>query len=140
MGEALAEIVLAEIELLVSKGVRLIQLNNPFCWGSWPRNRPTPAPSPSRTPLPSTPWRYAWTSAPRAYGSAWPPARSPRQRSSLSRAEKLYGTIGADRWILPFDQGTPLPNSPWSRPCPRTVTSAWVSSTRPRPRWRTSTR
>lgn len=74
LGEALAEIIQAEIALLVSRGVRLVQLNNPLLIGHVGADPAAPAHCPSRTRWPSTPWRYDWKSARRESGSASAPA------------------------------------------------------------------
>ncbi|WP_405540002.1 methionine synthase II (cobalamin-independent)-like protein [Streptomyces sp. NBC_00075] len=100
LGEALAEIVRAEIALLVSKGVRLIQLNNPLLLDGDPGALSfedalavdalavRPAERPEGVRIGVCP---GWTA----------PAEVDR-----ARTEQLYAGIPADRWILPFDQGT----------------------------------
>lgn len=70
LGAALAEIIQAEIALLVARGVRLIQLNNPLLLGHVAADLAAPARCPSRTRWPWRLWRYGWTSARRVSGSA----------------------------------------------------------------------
>jgi 5-methyltetrahydropteroyltriglutamate--homocysteine methyltransferase len=139
LGEALAEIVLAEIELLVSKGVRLIQLNNPLLLGQLATDPTDPGALSFEDALAVDALAVRLDERPEGVRIGWPPARSPRPRwtgpapsSSTARSAPTAGSCRSTR--------APRPNSPWSRPCPRTVTSAWVSSTRPCPSWRTSTR
>ncbi len=102
LGEALAEIIRTEIGLLVSRGVRLIQLNNPLLL-DWPEDSPLSyddalAVEAAAVRLDERPEGVrigicpGWT-APAEVDSA--------------RVERLYGEIPADRWVLPYDQGTP---------------------------------
>ncbi|WP_320782804.1 methionine synthase II (cobalamin-independent)-like protein [Streptomyces sp. CRN 30] len=101
LGEALAEILRTEIAQLVSRGIRLIQLNNPLLL-DWPENGPLsyddalaveaaavrPDERPEGVRIGVCP---GWT-APADIDTA--------------RLERLYGTVLADRWVLPFHQGT----------------------------------
>ncbi|MER6346227.1 methionine synthase II (cobalamin-independent)-like protein [Streptomyces sp. NPDC001595] len=101
LGEALAEIVHAEIELLVGKGVRLIQLNNPLLL-DWPADSALSfddalAVEASAVRLDERPEGVRLGVCP---GWAAPAA------VDRARVERLYAGIPADRWVLPYDQGT----------------------------------
>lgn len=106
LGEVLAEIIRAEIELLVSRGVKLIQLNNPLLLGQVAAE---PAPGGA----------LSFEDALAVDALAVPPdGRGEGVRIGVSpgwvapaavdraRAERLYGQIPVDRWVLPYDQGT----------------------------------
>ncbi|MFF4253810.1 methionine synthase II (cobalamin-independent)-like protein [Streptomyces sp. NPDC001663] len=96
LGEALAEIIRAEIALLVARGVRLIQLNNPLLLDGATDDGLLAADA------------HAARLDERFEGVRI--AVCPGWRASAevdrSRIEKMYEAIPADRWVLPFDQGT----------------------------------
>lgn len=96
LGEALAEIVRAEIDLLVAKGVRLIQLNNPLLLEG-PLDEDLLAVDAHAVRLDERPEGVRIGVCP-----GW---RAPAE-VDRARAERLYEAIPADRWVLPFDQGT----------------------------------
>ncbi|NEB03436.1 methionine synthase II (cobalamin-independent)-like protein [Streptomyces sp. SID13726] len=96
LGEALAEIVRAEIALLVSKGVRLIQLDNPLLLDGLPDDGLL-AVDAHAVRLDERPEGVRVAVCP-----GW---RAPAE-VDRSRIEKMYEGIPADRWVLPFDQGT----------------------------------
>ncbi|WP_330350959.1 methionine synthase II (cobalamin-independent)-like protein [Streptomyces sp. NBC_00582] len=100
LGEALAEIIRAEIELLVSKGVRLIQLNNPLLLDT-----ATGALS-FEDALAVDALAVRLDERPEAVRIAMSPGWTAPTTVDPARAEQLYAGIPADRWILPFDQGT----------------------------------
>ncbi|MFD5257313.1 methionine synthase II (cobalamin-independent)-like protein [Streptomyces bobili] len=103
LGEALAEIIQAEIQLLVSKGVRLIQLNNPLLLDQLGEDRgalsfdDTVAVDALAVRLDEPPEGVRIGVCP---GWAAP------DQVDRAAAEHLYAEIPAHRWILPFDQGT----------------------------------
>ncbi|MFA3873243.1 methionine synthase II (cobalamin-independent)-like protein [Streptomyces sp. MMCC 100] len=106
LGEALAEIVRAEIALLVAQGVRLIQLDNPLlldhvavdpAGGSALSFADALAVDAAAVRLDERPEGVRIGVAP---GWAAPAA------VDRARAERLYTEVPADRWVLPFDQGT----------------------------------
>ncbi|MGX9882828.1 methionine synthase II (cobalamin-independent)-like protein [Streptomyces sp. NPDC002276] len=107
LGEALAEIVVAEIESLVAKGVRLIQLNNPLLLGQLATDPAAPGALSFEDALAVDALAVRLDERPEGVRIALAPGPVAPASVDLSRAEQLYGGIGADRWILPFDQGTP---------------------------------
>lgn len=96
LGEALAGIVRAEIELLVAKGVRLIQLNNPLMLDQLPDDDLL-AVDAHAVRLDERPEGVRIAVCP-----GW---RAPAE-VDRTQVEQLYARIPADRWVLPFDQGT----------------------------------
>ncbi|MCI3278137.1 methionine synthase II (cobalamin-independent)-like protein [Streptomyces cylindrosporus] len=101
LGEALAEIIQAEIELLVSKGVRLIQLNNPLLLDG-----ATGALS-FEDALAVDALAVRLDERPEGVRIAVSPGWRAPADLDPARVEQLYAGIPADRWVLPFDQGTP---------------------------------
>ncbi|MFF7473980.1 methionine synthase II (cobalamin-independent)-like protein [Streptomyces sp. NPDC008092] len=106
LGEALAEIVRAEIELLVSKGVRLIQLDNPLLLAQLGTDPADPGALSFADALAVDALAVRLDERPEGVRIGIAPGWSAPAEVDRARAEELYGTIGADRWILPFDQGT----------------------------------
>jgi 5-methyltetrahydropteroyltriglutamate--homocysteine methyltransferase len=107
LGEALAEIIHAEIELLVSRGVRLIQLNNPLLLGQVgvdPR-RARPALVRGRAGRGGAGGTARRATGPGVRIGLCPGWEAPAVVDRAG-AESLYGEIPADRWILPYDKGT----------------------------------
>ncbi|MEU6252636.1 methionine synthase II (cobalamin-independent)-like protein [Streptomyces sp. NPDC047043] len=107
LGEALAEIIQAEIELLVSKGVRLIQLNNPLLLGQLGTDPTDPGALSFEDALAVDALAVRLDERPEGVRIGVAPGWVAPTAVDGSRAEQLYGTVPADRWILPFDQGTP---------------------------------
>ncbi|WP_406445063.1 methionine synthase II (cobalamin-independent)-like protein [Streptomyces sp. NBC_00631] len=107
LGEALAEIVRAEIELLVSKGVRLIQLDNPLLLAQVGTEPADPGALSFADALDVDALAVRLDERPEGVRIALAPGWSAPSQVDRTRAEQLYAGIGADRWILPFDQGTP---------------------------------
>ncbi|MEU1511383.1 methionine synthase II (cobalamin-independent)-like protein [Streptomyces sp. NPDC005811] len=107
LGEALAEIVQAEIVLLVSRGVRLIQLNNPLLLGQLGTDPTDPGALSFEDALAVDASAVRLDERPEGVRIGVSPGWSAPAEVDRARAERLYGTVGADRWILPFDQGTP---------------------------------
>ncbi|WP_217167106.1 methionine synthase II (cobalamin-independent)-like protein [Streptomyces sp. AC512_CC834] len=113
LGEALAEIVRAEIARLVSQGVRLIQLDNPLLLDHVAAGEPaTAAAATAATTL-------SFEDALAVDAAAVRPAERPEGvRIGVSpgwaapaavdraRAERLFTAVPADRWVLPLDRGT----------------------------------
>ncbi|MFF3503999.1 methionine synthase II (cobalamin-independent)-like protein [Streptomyces sp. NPDC003247] len=107
LGEALAEIVQAEIALLVSRGVRLIQLNNPLLLGQVATDPAGPGALSFEDALTVEALAVRLDERPEGVRIGVAPGWTAPAEVDRARAEKLYGEVAADRWILPFDQGTP---------------------------------
>ncbi|MEU9455467.1 methionine synthase II (cobalamin-independent)-like protein [Streptomyces sp. NPDC048277] len=107
LGEALAEIIRAEIGLLVSKGVRLIQLNNPLLLGQLNTDPADPGALSFEDALAVDASAVRLDERPEGVRIAMAPGWAAPAELDRSRAEQLCAGIGADRWVLPFDQGTP---------------------------------
>ncbi|MET7682569.1 methionine synthase II (cobalamin-independent)-like protein [Streptomyces sp. NPDC005423] len=105
LGEALAEIIHAEVESLVAQGVRLIQLNNPLLAGHLAVDPAAGALSFEDTLAVEA---LAVRLDERPEGVRLGVSIGPRAPAAVDRAaaEHLYGEVPADRWILPYDQGT----------------------------------
>ncbi|WP_210592458.1 methionine synthase II (cobalamin-independent)-like protein [Streptomyces sp. GESEQ-35] len=101
LGEALAEIVHAEIELLVSRGVRLIQLNNPLLLAP-----PADSPLSFEDALAVEALAVRLDERPEGVRIGICPGWAAPATVDRARTERLYTGIPADRWILPYDQGT----------------------------------
>lgn len=139
LGEALAEIIHAEIQLLVAEGVRLIQLNNPLLLAHT-------ATGPGATGALSFEDALAVEAL----------AVRLDERPEGVRIAVAPGWTSPGRWTAPapsgctrrspptagcsLSTGAPTPNSTCCAPSPRTVTPASARWTRPPPRWRRSTR
>ncbi|MGW1748380.1 methionine synthase II (cobalamin-independent)-like protein [Streptomyces sp. NPDC002092] len=106
LGEALAEIIHTEIELLVSRGVRLIQLNNPLLLGQLATAPTDPGALSFEDALAVDALAVQLDERPEGVRIGVAPGWVAPTALDRARAEKLYGTIAADRWVLPFDQGT----------------------------------
>ncbi|MFE2067216.1 methionine synthase II (cobalamin-independent)-like protein [Streptomyces sp. NPDC059467] len=107
LGEALAEIIQSEIALLVSRGVRLIQLNNPLLLGQLDTDPATPGALSFEDALAVDALAVRLEDRPEGVRIGMAPGWTAPATVDRARTEKLYDEIGADRWILPFDQGTP---------------------------------
>ncbi|MFF2330022.1 MULTISPECIES: methionine synthase II (cobalamin-independent)-like protein [unclassified Streptomyces] len=106
LGEALAEIIRAEIELLVSRGVRLIQLNNPLLLGQVAAE-PTPGGALSfEDTLAVEALAVPLDGRGQGVRIGVSPGWAAPAAVDRARAERLYGQVPADRWVLPYDQGT----------------------------------
>ncbi|OXY88727.1 methionine synthase II (cobalamin-independent)-like protein [Streptomyces diastatochromogenes] len=103
LGEALAEIIHAEIELLISRGVRLIQLNNPLLLDQLATD--TGALSFADT-LAVDALAVRLDERPDGVRIGVAPGWAAPASVDRARAERLYDAIPADRWVLPYDQGT----------------------------------
>ncbi|MFD9429670.1 methionine synthase II (cobalamin-independent)-like protein [Streptomyces sp. NPDC060002] len=106
LGEALAEIIHAEIELLVSKGVRLIQLNNPLLLGQLASDPADPGALSFEDALAVEALAVRLDERGEGVRIGVAPGFAAPGAVDRARAERLYGAVPADRWILPFDQGT----------------------------------
>ena len=107
LGEALAEIIRTEIALLVSKGVRLIQLNNPLLLGQLAADAADPGALSFEGALAVDALAVQLDERPEGVRIGLAPGWTAPAAVDWARAEELYEEIAADRWILPFDQGTP---------------------------------
>ncbi|MFE1288456.1 methionine synthase II (cobalamin-independent)-like protein [Streptomyces sp. NPDC058751] len=106
LGEALAEIVHAEIELLVSRGVRLIQLDNPLLLGHLAAGQDAPGALSFEDVLAVEARAARLDERPEGVRIGVCPGRRAPDAVDRARAERLYGAVPADRWILPYDRGT----------------------------------
>jgi len=107
LGEALAEIIQAEIKLLVARGVRLIQLNNPLLLGQLSTDPADPGALSFEDALAVEALAVRLDERPEGVRIAVAPGWAAPAEVDRARVEKLYGEVAADRWVLPFDQGTP---------------------------------
>ncbi|MDT7840376.1 methionine synthase II (cobalamin-independent)-like protein [Streptomyces justiciae] len=100
LGEALAEIIATEIALLVSKGVRLIQLNNPLLLDA------DLGPLSYDDALAVDALAARLDERPEGVRIGVCPGWTAPAEADRARLEKLYGEVPADRWILPLLEGT----------------------------------
>ncbi|MDH6696503.1 methionine synthase II (cobalamin-independent)-like protein [Streptomyces sp. MAA16] len=103
LGDALAEIVRAEIALLVTRGVRVVQLNNPLLLGL---SAGAPGALSYEDALAVEARAVQLDERPEGVRIALAPGHTTPAGIERARAERLYATVPADRWVLPFDQGT----------------------------------
>ncbi|MFE1015792.1 hypothetical protein ACFW4M_31515 [Streptomyces sp. NPDC058794] len=106
LGEALADIIQAEIALLVAGGVRLIQLNSPLLLG---QTGTEPAPGGAlafEDALAVDAAAVRLDERPESVRVGVAPGWAAPDAVDRARAERMYAAIPADRWVLPFDQGT----------------------------------
>ncbi|WP_406369413.1 methionine synthase II (cobalamin-independent)-like protein [Streptomyces sp. NBC_00647] len=106
LGEALAEIIQAEIALLVSRGVRLIQLNNPLLLGHLASDPAAPGALSFEDALAVEAMAVRLEERPEGVRIGVSPGWEAPAAVDRARAERLYGEVPADRWILPYDRGT----------------------------------
>ncbi|MGW2049632.1 methionine synthase II (cobalamin-independent)-like protein [Streptomyces sp. NPDC001858] len=102
LGEALAEIVRAEIALLVSKGVRLIQLNNPLLLGQLSTDPADPGVLSFEDALAVEALAVRLDERPEGVRIGVCPGWAAPVEVDRAAAERLYAEIPADRWILPL--------------------------------------
>ncbi|WP_030611436.1 methionine synthase II (cobalamin-independent)-like protein [Streptomyces fulvoviolaceus] len=103
LGEALAEIIQAEIELLVSKGVRLVQLNNPLLLGQLGTDSGVLS---FEDALAVDALAVRLDERPEGVRIGVCPGWAAPAVVDRAAVERLYAEVAADRWILPFHQGT----------------------------------
>jgi 5-methyltetrahydropteroyltriglutamate--homocysteine methyltransferase len=107
LGEALAEIVRAEIARLVSQGVRLIQLNNPLLLGQVAAEPAGAAGALSfEDALAVDGLAVRLDERPEGVRIGVAPGYAAPDAVDRARVERLYDGVRADRWVLPFDRGT----------------------------------
>ncbi|MFJ2812840.1 MULTISPECIES: methionine synthase II (cobalamin-independent)-like protein [unclassified Streptomyces] len=106
LGEALAEIIHAEIALLVARGVRLIQLNNPLLLGQLGAEPEAPGALSFEDAMAVDALAVRLDERPEGVRIALAPGWSAPAAVDRARVERLYGTVAADRWVLPLDRGT----------------------------------
>ncbi|XVV39195.1 methionine synthase II (cobalamin-independent)-like protein [Streptomyces sp. CA-100214] len=106
LGEALAEIVRAEIVLLVSRGVRLIQLNNPLLLDQLATDPAGPGELSFEDALAVDAAAVSLDERLEGVRIGMAPGWVAPAAVDAGRAERLYTEVPADRWVLPFDQGT----------------------------------
>ncbi|MEU0227310.1 methionine synthase II (cobalamin-independent)-like protein [Streptomyces sp. NPDC006284] len=105
LGEALAEIVRAEIALLVSRGVRLIQLNNPLLLDQVATDPAGPGALSFEDALAVDAAAVRLDERPEGVRIGMAPGWAAPAVVDAARAERLFTEVPADRWVLPFDQG-----------------------------------
>ncbi|CAM5343470.1 hypothetical protein STENM223S_11825 [Streptomyces tendae] len=106
LGEALAEIVRAEIALLVSRGVRLVQLNNPLLLDQVATDPSGPGALSFEDALEVDAAAIRLDERPEGVRIGVAPGWAAPAAVDVARAERLFTEVPADRWVLPFDQGT----------------------------------
>jgi 5-methyltetrahydropteroyltriglutamate--homocysteine methyltransferase len=106
LGEALAEIIHAEIGLLVSRGVRLIQLNNPLLLGHTAAEPAAPGALSFEDALAVEAMAVRLDERPEGVRIGVCPGWEAPEAVDRARTERLYGEVPADRWILPYHRGT----------------------------------
>ncbi|MBW8481214.1 hypothetical protein [Actinomadura parmotrematis] len=103
LGEALAGILREEIELLVARGVRLIQLNNPR-YGSYLSGRDgQPLTLDEAIAIDAAAVRVA--DRPEGVRIGLCPTHRAPAEVDAGAAERLFGDLPVDRWVLPYDRG-----------------------------------
>ncbi|WP_326701193.1 methionine synthase II (cobalamin-independent)-like protein [Streptomyces sp. NBC_01754] len=106
LGEALAEILRAEIQLLISRGVRLVQLNNPLLLAHTATEPGAVGALTFEDTLAVEALTLPRGERPEGVRIAVCPGWAAPASVDRTRAERLYAGIPADRWVLPYDQGT----------------------------------
>ncbi|WP_432186926.1 methionine synthase II (cobalamin-independent)-like protein [Streptomyces sp. Tue6028] len=106
LGEALAEIIHAEIELLVSRGVRLIQLDNPLLLGHVSTDPAAPGALSYEDTLAVEASAVRAAERPEGVRTGLCPGWRAPAEVDTARLRRLYDGVPVDRWVLPYDQGT----------------------------------
>ncbi|WP_031084313.1 methionine synthase II (cobalamin-independent)-like protein [Streptomyces sp. NRRL WC-3549] len=106
LGEALAEIIRAEIQLLIGLGVRLVQLNNPLLLAHTATEPPATGELSFEEILAVEALALPTGERPEGVRIGVSPGWAAPASVDLARAERMYAGVPADRWVLPFDQGT----------------------------------
>lgn len=135
-GEALARIVRDEIELLIARGVRLVQLNN-FRYASYVFDRGgQPLTLDEAVAIDSIAVDVRDKPEDVRIGMCPTHRADPVNRDAAAR---LFGGLPVDRWVLPYDKGTEA-ELDLLRAVPADRDAASASSTPRSPSWRTSRR
>ncbi|MER5177659.1 methionine synthase II (cobalamin-independent)-like protein [Streptomyces sp. NPDC002896] len=106
LGEALAEIIQAEIELLVARGVKLIQLNNPLLLAQTSTEAPALGALSFEDALAVEAIAVRLDTRPEGVRIGVCPGWEAPAAVDRAKAEQLYGAVPADRWVLPYYQDT----------------------------------
>ncbi|WP_328718423.1 methionine synthase II (cobalamin-independent)-like protein [Streptomyces sp. NBC_00247] len=106
LGEALAEIIRAEIQLLVARGVRLIQLNNPLLLAHTATEPGAAGALSFEDALAVEALAVRLDERPEGVRIGIAPGWAAPGTVDRARAERLYAAVPADRWVLPLDRGT----------------------------------
>ncbi len=104
LGEALARIIRDEIELLVSRGVRLIQLNN-FRYGAYLFSRGG-QPLTLEEAIAIDALAVRLDSRPDDVRIGLCPTHRAAGAVDREAAARLFSDLPVDRWVLPYDKGT----------------------------------
>lgn len=103
LGETLAQIIRDEIELLISGGVRLIQLNN-YRYAAYLFSRPgQPLTLDEAIAIDSN---AADVTKPEDARIALCPTHKATDAVDTTAATHLFAALPIDRWVLPYDKGT----------------------------------
>ncbi|MEV6162128.1 methionine synthase II (cobalamin-independent)-like protein [Streptomyces sp. NPDC052052] len=106
LGESFAEIIRAEIAFLVTRGVRLIQLNNPLLLDQVAADPAQAGALSFEDALAVEALAVRLDERPEGVRVGVCPGWTAPAVVDRARAERLYAAVPADRWILPYDQGT----------------------------------
>ncbi|WP_329617628.1 methionine synthase II (cobalamin-independent)-like protein [Streptomyces brevispora] len=107
LGEALAEIIHREIQLLVSRGVKLIQLDNPLLLAGTATEPVAAGALSFEDALAVEALAVRLDARPEGVRVGICPGWSAPARVDRAAAERLYAAVPADRWVLPYDRGVP---------------------------------
>jgi 5-methyltetrahydropteroyltriglutamate--homocysteine methyltransferase len=107
LGEAPAEIIQPEIELLVARGVKLIQLNNPLLLAQTALEAPALGALSFEGALAVEAIAVRLDTRPEGVRIGVCPGWEALAVVDRAKAEQLYSAVPADRWVLPYCQGTP---------------------------------
>ncbi|MFK0172050.1 methionine synthase II (cobalamin-independent)-like protein [Streptomyces sp. NPDC090306] len=106
LGEALAAIVQAEIELLVTRGVRLIQLNNPLLLAQVAAEPAGGGALSFEDALAVDALAVRLDERPEGVRIGLAPGFEAPAALDAAKVGQLYAGIPVDRWVLPYFQGT----------------------------------
>ncbi|MFJ8861903.1 methionine synthase II (cobalamin-independent)-like protein [Streptomyces sp. NPDC102451] len=106
LGEALAEIIHAETQLLISRGVRLIQLNNPLLLAHTAAEPGDTGALSFEDALAVDALAVPTGERPEGVRVGMAPGWSAPASVDRGRAERLYAAVPVDRWILPYVHGS----------------------------------
>lgn len=108
LGEALAGIIHREIELLISRGVKLIQLDNPLLLAGTASAPVAPGALSFEDALAVEALAVAGLDTrPEGVRLGLCPGWSAPAQVDRAAAERLYAAVPVDRWVLPYDRGGP---------------------------------
>jgi len=106
LGDALAEILRAEIESLISRGVRLVQLDNPLLLAHVGADPAAHGALSFEDALAVETATVAAITRPEGVRIGLCPGWAAPAAVDPDRIGRLYDAVAVDRWVLPFDRGT----------------------------------